>query len=180
MASRARPLSSRLSRCLPLAFAATAACIPTPGDFDVVQELEYGVRLGSCVCVRLDEHYNNDGIGSREDAPDGNFDIPDAENGDTFPPQGMPDGGELTITSCQGAAALELEVADSGPGFGEEVRQKLFEPFFSTKSGGTGLGLAIVYRIAEVHGGDVAAANCPEGGAAFTLRFPNGALEAAA
>lgn len=84
----------------------------------------------------------------------------------------MPQGGRLEITSCMGRNGLELEVADSGPGLSEEVRQRLFEPFFTTKSGGTGLGLAIVYRIAEVHGGDVVVSNCPEGGAAFTLRIP--------
>jgi hypothetical protein len=95
MMSRAKPVSSALWRCLPLAFAAFGACVPAPGDFDIVQELQCGVRLGSCVCVRLDEHYNNDGIGSKEDTPDGNFDIPDVENGDTFPRQGMPDGGEF-------------------------------------------------------------------------------------
>jgi signal transduction histidine kinase len=88
----------------------------------------------------------------------------------------MPDGGELVITSYLGSNGLELEVADSGPGLSEEVRQRAFEPFFTTKSGGTGLGLAIVYRIAEVHAGDVIAANCPEGGAAFTLRIPQLAL----
>lgn len=93
----------------------------------------------------------------------------------------MPHGGRLVVTGVQGKYGLELEVADSGPGLSEEVRRRAFEPFFSTKSGGTGLGLAIVHRIAEVHGGDVVAANCPEGGAAFTLRLPNRArLEAAA
>jgi len=92
----------------------------------------------------------------------------------------MPDGGELVVTSYSGRQGVELEIADSGPGLSEDVRCRAFEPFFTTKSGGTGLGLAIVYRIAEVHGGDVVAANCPEGGAAFTLRFPRRALEAAA
>jgi len=92
----------------------------------------------------------------------------------------MPDGGRLVVTSYIGRNGLELEIADSGPGLSEEARRRAFEPFFTTKSSGTGLGLAIVYRIAETHGGDVIAANCPEGGAAFTLRFPQRNLEAAA
>ena len=74
---------------------------------------------------------------------------------------------------------LDLEVADSGPGISAAVRSRVFEPFFTTKSGGTGLGLAIVYRIAEVHGGDVSVTNCPEGGAAFTLRLPPSVMETA-
>jgi signal transduction histidine kinase len=92
----------------------------------------------------------------------------------------MPEGGELVITSWQGSQGLELEVADSGPGLSEEARRRAFEPFFSTKPGGTGLGLAVVYRTAEAHGGDVHVLNCPEGGAAFTLRIPRRAREAAA
>jgi signal transduction histidine kinase len=95
----------------------------------------------------------------------------------------MPDGGTLTVTSVSTPRGLELEIADSGEGLSEEARARAFEPFFTTKRGGTGLGLAIVYRIAEVHGADVTAVNCPDGGAAFTLRIPQpqaAALEAAA
>jgi signal transduction histidine kinase len=92
----------------------------------------------------------------------------------------MPDGGRLFITSFSGAGGLELELADSGPGLSEQAQRRAFEPFFTTKSNGTGLGLAIVDRIAEVHGGDVAARNCPEGGAAFTIRIPQRRWEAAA
>jgi signal transduction histidine kinase len=84
----------------------------------------------------------------------------------------MPDGGELVITSYDGARGLELEVADSGPGLSEEDERRVFEPFYTTKQNGTGLGLAIVYHVAEAHGGTVTATNCPEGGAAFTLKFP--------
>ncbi|QDU55326.1 sensor histidine kinase [Aeoliella mucimassa] len=95
----------------------------------------------------------------------------------------MPDGGELVITTFENSAALEIEVADSGPGVPEQFRRKLFEPFFSTKSSGTGLGLAIVEHVVQAHGGTVSVSNCPEGGAAFTLRFPlinRGTLGAAA
>ena len=92
----------------------------------------------------------------------------------------MPDGGDLVITSYYGPSGVELEIADSGPGIDAEARRRACEPFYTTKPGGTGLGLAIVARIAAAHGGQVIAQNCPEGGAAFTLRFPRRSLEAAA
>ena len=92
----------------------------------------------------------------------------------------MPQGGELSITACSSQAGIEIEVADSGPGVSEEVRERVFEPFYTTKSGGTGLGLAIVFRIAQVHRGDVLLRNCAQGGAAFTLRIPREAQEKAA
>ena len=89
-------------------------------------------------------------------------------------------GGEMVITAYRTAGVFELEVADSGVGLPEEARRRAFEPFYTTKSGGTGLGLAIVERVMAAHGGSVTAINCPEGGAAFTLRIPQRALRAAA
>jgi signal transduction histidine kinase len=92
----------------------------------------------------------------------------------------MPVGGTITVTSFSTPQGIGLEVADTGTGLSEDTLHRAFEPFFTTKSGGTGLGLAIVYRIAEVHGGRVTAANCPDGGAAFTIHLPPHAREAAA
>ena len=92
----------------------------------------------------------------------------------------MPDGGDVVITSYEGAGSLELEIADSGPGLTDEQKRRVFEPFYTTKEGGTGLGLAVVFHVAEAHGGNVTAMNCPEGGAAFTIEIPRRAMGAAA
>ncbi len=84
----------------------------------------------------------------------------------------MPDGGTLRISAASEDHDVVLRVADTGPGLDPDAAGRVFEPFFTTKAGGTGLGLAIVDRIVDVHGGQVAAANTPEGGAVFTLRLP--------
>ena len=92
----------------------------------------------------------------------------------------MPSGGELVITSYEGLTGLDIEIADSGPGIPDGLDKRLFEPFFSTKEKGAGLGLAVVAHAAEAHGGSVLAMNCPEGGAAFTIKIPRRAMGAAA
>ena len=92
----------------------------------------------------------------------------------------MPDGGTLLADCKSTAQGIELRIADTGSGLTEEAASRAFEPFFTTKSGGTGLGLAIVYRIVEAHGGRLAAANRPQGGAAFTLHIPKAAVREAA
>jgi len=62
-----------------------------------------------------------------------------------------------------------IVVEDDGEGIREDIKERLFNPFFTTKQEGTGLGLAIVHRIAQDHGGWVAVENREEGGARFTL-----------
>ena len=57
---------------------------------------------------------------------------------------------------ADGGRRVVIEVRDSGPGVDPEIRDRIFEPFFSTKTSGSGLGLALVKKIAEDHGGGVA------------------------
>lgn len=65
-----------------------------------------------------------------------------------------------------------ITVFDNGPGIPSASLAKLFRPFFTTKANGTGLGLAVVQKIIVQHGGQVAARNRPEGGAAFIVTLP--------
>jgi len=68
-------------------------------------------------------------------------------------------------------------VSDSGIGLSEEARQKLWEPFFTTKPGGFGLGLPICRRIMEAHGGRIWAEDNPDRGATFGFSLPMGGPE---
>ena len=70
---------------------------------------------------------------------------------------------------------------DDGPGIPEELRARVFEPFFTTRrdSGGTGLGLSVSLGIAESHGGSLVVDEATGGGASFRLQLPI-ASEAAA
>ena len=99
--------------------------------------------------------------------------------------EAMPHGGELDVTCWNGPAGLELEVADSGPDVDEAAQTRILAPRASVKQAEPGQAepgnnLAAVRQIVQVHGGHVTAANCPQGGAAFTLVFPPRSMEAAA
>ncbi len=73
---------------------------------------------------------------------------------------------------------VALIVRDTGPGIPDEVVQRMFNPFFTTRAAGTGLGLAIVHRIVDAHGGRVAVSNDSDGGAVIELQLPASAQEA--
>ncbi|MDT8407137.1 MAG: HAMP domain-containing sensor histidine kinase [Methylococcales bacterium] len=80
--------------------------------------------------------------------------------------------GSICLDIREHAQTLQWQLTDSGPGLPDTPTQTLFEPFYSTKTRGTGLGLAVVASVARAHGGAIAAANHPEGGAVFTLTLP--------
>lgn len=86
--------------------------------------------------------------------------------------QHVPDGGRVRVAVRSSGGWVELTVADSGPGFPPAELDRVFEPFFSRRRGGSGLGLAIVRRIVSDHGGRIAVANPPDGGAEVTVHLP--------
>jgi two-component system NtrC family sensor kinase len=69
---------------------------------------------------------------------------------------------------------VELSVGDSGPGIAPELRERIFDRFFTTKAAGagTGLGLAICRDIVSAHGGRISAGGSPQGGALFRVELP--------
>ncbi|HTY05451.1 MAG TPA: HAMP domain-containing sensor histidine kinase [Gemmatimonadales bacterium] len=78
---------------------------------------------------------------------------------------------DVTVRSAP-AGPLEVSLADHGPGVPAELKPRLFEPYFTTKTDGTGLGLALVRQTVEAHGGSVSLADTPGGGATFTITLP--------
>jgi two-component system, LuxR family, sensor kinase FixL len=87
-----------------------------------------------------------------------------------------PDPVRVTVRCWQadlgGRPALGVAVRDNGPGLTPEQRQRIFEPFYTTKTKGTGLGMAIAKRIIEAHGGRIAAPPCPGPGAEISITLP--------
>ncbi len=94
----------------------------------------------------------------------------------------MPRGGELGVRTCleEDGKTIRIEVSDTGSGIREDLINKVFQPFFTTKPKGTGLGLAISRQMIEQHGGTIAVANRPGGGVLFTILLPVKAEGAAA
>ncbi|MGH9028652.1 MAG: sensor histidine kinase, partial [Acidimicrobiales bacterium] len=86
--------------------------------------------------------------------------------------EAMPEGGVLRVSSRTEDGSVVMAFEDSGDGIDDELRERLFEPFVTTKSEGTGLGLAIVRRLAEAHGGTVSIENGTDRGAVVSVVLP--------
>jgi signal transduction histidine kinase len=86
--------------------------------------------------------------------------------------EAMQGQGAIDVTVSSADAELLVTIADHGPGIPADLRQRVFEPYFTTKSDGTGLGLALVRITMEAHGGTISVGETPGGGATFSIVFP--------
>ncbi|MBI4750842.1 MAG: DUF4118 domain-containing protein [Acidobacteria bacterium] len=86
--------------------------------------------------------------------------------------EAMPDGGELYLGAHLQHNELEIRIADTGHGVSEEIRERLFQPFVTTKAKGSGLGLAICGKLVTQNGGTISAENGSDRGTVLWLRFP--------
>lgn len=94
--------------------------------------------------------------------------------------QAMPQGGEISIRISEDPDdGVQIVIEDNGPGLEEEILEKIWDPFFTTKEKGSGLGLVIVRNILESHGGAIRIENRPDGGARVVVTFPASSRQAA-
>jgi signal transduction histidine kinase len=91
--------------------------------------------------------------------------------------QAMPEGGSLRVVLEEDKKNAVLRIADEGVGIPEEIRDKIFDLYFTTKSEGSGIGLAMTYRILQLHHGSVEVQNNVSRGTEFVMRIPLAATE---
>src|SRR4051812_2787347 len=85
--------------------------------------------------------------------------------------EAMQGRGAIDVTVTSDGARLAVTIADHGPGIPDDLRQRVFEPYFTTKDDGTGLGLALVRVTFEAHRGTISVRETPGGGATFAIVF---------
>jgi len=81
-------------------------------------------------------------------------------------------GGNVIISLDENNGRVTLSVSDTGTGIPDQIREKIFSPYFTTKDKGTGLGLSIVHQIVEELEGDISVESSTEGGAKISINFP--------
>jgi signal transduction histidine kinase len=86
--------------------------------------------------------------------------------------QAMPEGGQLEVVLETDRKFATLRIMDEGVGIPEEIREKIFDLYFTTKSEGSGIGLAMTYRILQLHHGSVEVQSRETRGTEFRLRMP--------
>ena len=91
--------------------------------------------------------------------------------------QAMPDGGTLDVSIDVERKTAVVRIADEGTGIPEEIREKIFDLYFTTKSEGSGIGLAMTYRILQLHHGGVEVQSRLDRGTEFRLLIPLAATD---
>ena len=86
--------------------------------------------------------------------------------------QAMAEGGNLHITTRRDGEGVLVAVRDEGPGIPAEIRDKIYNLYFTTKKSGSGIGLAMTYRVVQLHNGSLEFDSVQGRGATFYLRFP--------
>jgi signal transduction histidine kinase/HAMP domain-containing protein len=86
--------------------------------------------------------------------------------------EAMPGGGELVFDSRVERDAVEIRVADTGPGIPPELRDRIFRLYYTTKKDGSGIGLAMTFRIVQLHDGTIDFTSEPGKGTTFLIRLP--------
>ena len=86
--------------------------------------------------------------------------------------EAMPDGGTLTIASIQDNGMIKISFADTGRGMNREQQKKVFQPFYTEKTGGSGIGLALAQKITRYHGGRVTFDTQEKKGTTFHVFLP--------
>jgi PAS domain S-box-containing protein len=86
--------------------------------------------------------------------------------------QAMPQGGTLRLTAKREGDGALISVRDQGAGIPDNIRDKIFNLYFTTKTGGSGIGLAMAYRVVQLHHGSVEFSTIIDHGTTFYLRFP--------
>jgi signal transduction histidine kinase len=94
--------------------------------------------------------------------------------------EASPAGGEVLIDASDSDRQCRLRISDTGPGIPETIRRKMFQLYFTTKSGGSGIGLAVAYRSLQLHGGDISVKSEVGKGTTFELVLPAAHKEAVA
>lgn len=86
--------------------------------------------------------------------------------------QAMDGNGTLSLSSGKTAEWVDIVISDTGPGIPPHLREKIFNPFFTTKKCGTGLGLSVSYGIVQAHQGLIEVDSLPDQGTSFRIRLP--------
>jgi len=81
-------------------------------------------------------------------------------------------GKKIVVTSSVEGEGIIITFSDSGPGIAPDVKDKIFDPYFTTKSDGTGIGLSLSHRIVTDHGGALTVGDSDLGGAEFRIEIP--------